>query len=190
VLNRYKVAELKNGYAFKSDNYVEKGHYQIVTIGNVQQGQLNIDEIKSIITLPPDIQNHQILEIDDILLSMTGNVGRVCMVPTTGLLLNQRVGKIIPHSIDHKFFYQLLNRNEFLITMQQSAVGGAQGNINASTIKSFVFFCPGNLKEQQKIASCLSSLDALITAQEDKLASLREHKKGLMQQLFPNLETL
>jgi len=189
-LNIEKVAELKNGYAFKSDNYVEKGHYQIVTIGNVQQGQLNIDEIKSIITLPPDIQNHQILEIDDILLSMTGNVGRVCMVPTTGLLLNQRVGKIIPHSIDHKFFYQLLNRNEFLITMQQSAVGGAQGNINASTIKSFVFFCPGNLKEQQKIASCLSSLDALITAQEDKLASLREHKKGLMQQLFPNLETL
>ena len=39
--------------------------------------------------------------------------------------------------------------------------------------------------EQQKIASCLSSLDDLITAQEGKLDALREHKKGLMQQLFP-----
>ena len=40
-------------------------------------------------------------------------------------------------------------------------------------------------KEQQKIADCLSSLDALIAAQADKLDALKAHKKGLMQQLFP-----
>lgn len=39
--------------------------------------------------------------------------------------------------------------------------------------------------EQQKIADCLSSLDALISAETDKLEALRDHKKGLMQQLFP-----
>ncbi|MEO5326997.1 MAG: restriction endonuclease subunit S [Magnetococcus sp. THC-1_WYH] len=39
--------------------------------------------------------------------------------------------------------------------------------------------------EQQKIADCLSSLDDLITAQEQKLELLKRHKKGLMQQLFP-----
>lgn len=39
--------------------------------------------------------------------------------------------------------------------------------------------------EQQKIAECLSSLDALIAAETDKLAALRDHQKGLMQQLFP-----
>lgn len=45
----------------------------------------------------------------------------------------------------------------------------------------------GNLSaiEQQKIAECLSSLDALIAAETDKRAALRNHKKGLMQQLFP-----
>jgi hypothetical protein len=42
-------------------------------------------------------------------------------------------------------------------------------------------------KEQQKIASCLSSLDALITAQAEKIEQLKLHKKGLMQGLFPNL---
>lgn len=41
------------------------------------------------------------------------------------------------------------------------------------------------MKEQQKIADCLSSLDALITAQADKIDALKTHKKGLMQQLFP-----
>ena len=42
-----------------------------------------------------------------------------------------------------------------------------------------------SLPEQQKIADCLSSLDDLITAQGQKLAHLKTHKKGLMQQLFP-----
>lgn len=40
-------------------------------------------------------------------------------------------------------------------------------------------------QEQQKIAACLSSLDELIAAHQDKLAALKEHKKGLMQHLFP-----
>lgn len=40
--------------------------------------------------------------------------------------------------------------------------------------------------EQQKIASCLASIDDLIAAQEQKVNLLKQHKKGLMQQLFPN----
>lgn len=41
------------------------------------------------------------------------------------------------------------------------------------------------VKEQHKIASCLSSLDDLIAAERQKLDALKAHKKGLMQQLFP-----
>jgi type I restriction enzyme S subunit len=44
--------------------------------------------------------------------------------------------------------------------------------------------------EKQKIADCLSSLDNLITAHTKKLEALKTHKKGLMQQLFPNPEAL
>jgi len=42
-----------------------------------------------------------------------------------------------------------------------------------------------SLKEQQKIADCLSSLDEYITAQTEKIEALKAHKKGLMQQIFP-----
>ena len=42
-----------------------------------------------------------------------------------------------------------------------------------------------NIKEQQKIADCLSSLEHLISTQSQKLETLQTHKKGLMQQLFP-----
>jgi len=47
---------------------------------------------------------------------------------------------------------------------------------------------PNNPKEQQKIAFCLSSLDALITAQAEQIAQLKLHKKGLMQGLFPKIK--
>ena len=42
--------------------------------------------------------------------------------------------------------------------------------------------------EQHRIASCLSSLDALIAAETQKHAALQRHKRGLMQQLFPSPE--
>jgi len=44
------------------------------------------------------------------------------------------------------------------------------------------------IEEQQRIANCLSALDARITAEADKLAALKTHKQGLMQQLFPSPE--
>jgi type I restriction enzyme S subunit len=45
-----------------------------------------------------------------------------------------------------------------------------------------------NADEQQRIADCLTSLDDLIAAQNQKLEVLKIHKKGLMQQLFPSSE--
>ena len=180
-----RVAQLGSGYAFKSSKYVNDGRYQIITIANVQKGKLTLESIKRIAELPSDIQQHQILKIGDILISMTGNVGRVCRVDTEGLLLNQRVGKLTPFGINKEFFYQLLQRDEFQNAMQSKAVGGAQGNLSTSDITEYVFSKPRDSDEQQKIADCLSSLDELIELQAKQLEALQTHKKGLMQQLFP-----
>lgn len=57
-------------------------------------------------------------------------------------------------------------------------------NITGADVAAFPIMLPG-LPEQQKIAACLSSLDDLITAQAQKIETLKKHKKGLMQQLFP-----
>ena len=45
---------------------------------------------------------------------------------------------------------------------------------------------PEKVEEQQEIADCLSAADHLIDVQSEKLAAVRAHKKGLMQQLFPS----
>jgi type I restriction enzyme S subunit len=183
------VARLRNGYAFKSAEYVEDGPYKIITIANVQQGNLAIESTKRMAVLPCDIQQHQVLSFGDILISMTGNVGRVCRVNAEGLLLNQRVGKLVPGTIDEAFFYQLLQGEDFRSTMQLKAAGGAQGNLSAGDIIEYAFNVPTEPAEQQKIAECLRSVDELIAAQAQKLNELKTHKKALMQQLFPSPET-
>jgi type I restriction enzyme S subunit len=67
------------------------------------------------------------------------------------------------------------------------AFGNAQQQLTVAEIKKFQFYYP-HPDEQQKIASCLASIDDLITAQTQKLAALKTHKQGLMQQLFPAQE--
>jgi type I restriction enzyme S subunit len=58
-------------------------------------------------------------------------------------------------------------------------------NITGSDIAKFPISLPA-LPEQQRIAACLSSFDTLITAETEKLETLKRHKRGLMQQLFPS----
>jgi type I restriction enzyme S subunit len=182
------VAYLRNGYAFKSAEYANDGSWQIITISNVQQGNLVIETTKRVAALPHDIQDHQILNLGDILISMTGNVGRVCRVTFEGLLLNQRVGKLVPAKIHDAFFYQVLQRDEFRTSMQLKAAGGAQGNLSAGDIMEYAFYIPTEFAEQQRIAACLNNLDDLITAEAQILDMLKAHKEGLMQQLFPSPE--
>lgn len=180
------VACLKNGYAFKSDTYVEKGKYKIVTIANVKNGEFDIHSCNTIDNLPNNVATHQNLKIGDIVISMTGNVGRVCLINQQNCLLNQRVGllEVFDNSIYKGFLYQTINSMQFEKAMILSAQGAAQPNIGKLDIESYIIAVP-TLAEQQKIAECLSSLDEEIAAEAQKADALKDHKKGLTQQLFP-----
>jgi type I restriction enzyme S subunit len=74
------------------------------------------------------------------------------------------------------------------INIQDFLTGMAQPKLNRGKLDIIPIPLPKNPKEQQKIASCLSSLDALITAQTERMEQLKLHKKGLMQGLFPKIE--
>lgn len=65
--------------------------------------------------------------------------------------------------------------------------GSAQPQITRTGFAPLVIFFPEPV-EQQRIADCLATLDDLIAAQTQKLETLKTHKKGLMQQLFPSTE--
>ncbi|HAU56246.1 MAG TPA: restriction endonuclease subunit S [Comamonadaceae bacterium] len=67
---------------------------------------------------------------------------------------------------------------------------GGQENLSQALIRDFPFSYPVDEMEQQRIADCLTSLDTLITAATQELETLKTHKKGLMQQLFPSAEAV
>ncbi|MBF0139491.1 MAG: restriction endonuclease subunit S [Magnetococcales bacterium] len=86
------------------------------------------------------------------------------------------------------FLLYLLNDGvEFSRFALMQKKGSTRTRLYLNTLSSWMTFLP-SCQEQQKIADCLSSLDELITAHAQKLVTLKAHKKGLMQQLFPSTE--
>jgi len=88
-------------------------------------------------------------------------------------------------SLLRNYLVFLLLSEKFLGYAIRSSDRGKIPKINREALLSYEAHVP-SVDEQRRIADCLSSLDDLIAAQSEKLESLRTHKYGLMQQLFPN----
>ena len=109
------IATLKNGYAFQSSKYNALGKWKILTISNVSgERYINDENCNCIINLPKDVQDYQVLKEGDILISLTGNVGRVSLCKAGDYLLNQRVGLLqLAKNVDPEFLYQVLSSRRF-----------------------------------------------------------------------------
>ena len=90
----------------------------------------------------------------------------------------------VADSYNVNFLYDYFARPEFYIELESLAVGTGSKRVHPETIYTLKVPFP-SLAEQTHIAAALSSLDNLITAHTDKLEALRQHKRGLMQGLFP-----
>ncbi len=82
------------------------------------------------------------------------------------------------------YLYQFIHTDRFVGNVLEKCTGSNYPAINSSDLSQISVQIP-KPNEQQKIASCLSSLDELIAAHSQKLDALKTHKKGLMQNLFP-----
>jgi type I restriction enzyme S subunit len=89
-----EVCDLISGYPFKGHTLNKIGQFGLVTIKNVQDGQFVQKTENFIDELPANLPDTIRLNIGDILMSLTGNVGRVCFVTGANYVLNQRVVKI------------------------------------------------------------------------------------------------
>ena len=126
------LIDIQSGFAFKSDTFVPSGRYRLITIKAVQDGYLTTygaDYIDN--PLPAKMPEYCKLALGDILLSLTGNVGRICIVDDVNLLLNQRVAKLQPINVaDRAFVYTLFRNMSFREQVVQLARGTAQLNLS------------------------------------------------------------
>lgn len=86
-----------------------------------------------------------------------------------------------------KYFF-LTHKGKQLLRIASPGGAGRNRTLGQKDFENLDILIPEKLKEQKRIADCLSSLDVMITEQVKKLDALKAHRKGLMQQLFPSPE--
>lgn len=83
------------------------------------------------------------------------------------------------------YLFQVIHTDKFVERVLAKCTGSSYPAINSSDLADVALPMPPTVREQQKIADCLRSLDEVIAAQGRKVAALKTYKQGLMQQLFP-----
>ena len=180
-----QVADIYGGYAFNSKTYISDGKYKIVTIGNVTGDKYISGDYNRIDILPDNIQEQQILNNGDILISLTGNVGRISIVDGDNYLLNQRVAKLnVKNNLIKAYIYQYLSNSSFEKDMSNAGQGAAQKNIKNEDILSYNIRIPTSQTYLEKIDGLLSIYDKLIANEERILANLYLQKSFLLNAMF------
>ncbi len=180
------MCDILNGYAFKSENYVSEG-VRIIRIANVQKGYI---EDSSPVFYPKDdpIISKYALFDSDLLLSLTGNVGRVALIEKEYLpaSLNQRVACIRikdENQIDKAFLFNYLNSDFFEQKCIQASKGVAQKNMSTEWLKEYEIPLP-DIETQKRIAALLNKVNNLISLRKQQLAKLDELIKARFVEMF------
>jgi type I restriction enzyme S subunit len=131
------------GHAFKSSTYAADGRFGIVTIKNVHDALFIAECSSRVIDTPNKMKAHCRLQTGDILLSLTGNVGRACVVVGKNLLLNQRVAKIDgKSSVPKSFVYWTFSNPDTMKELENLAYGVAQLNLSPVQLSGRPFVLP------------------------------------------------
>ncbi|EEJ72920.1 restriction endonuclease subunit S [Lactobacillus ultunensis] len=179
------VCDVLNGYAFKSKKYVSTG-IRIIRINNVQDGYI---EDKTPVFYPKEdehVSKYRLLA-DDVLVSLTGNVGRVAIINDEYLpaALNQRVAclRVKNSKVLKKYLFYFLNSKKFRSDCISSANGIAQKNISTKWLKKYKISIP-SIEEQRKKVAILSKLESAIKKKNEQINKINLLAKARFVEMF------
>lgn len=170
-----KVCKIQNGFAFKSNEYVDCG-IRVIRISDVQGGYISNKDKKY---YPIEFLSSLgcfILQVGELVMSLTGNPGRVAIITEehTPAALNQRVACLRPKScVKSRFLFYLFNSDAFASIAYQNSTGGGQKNLSTSWLATYLIPLPP-LPVQEEI---VRMLDAMSELQENLEKELEERRK-------------
>lgn len=170
-----------NGGSYEN-NVKEEGKYELITLKSINTSGKLINSKRYVdIEVPTLTKGTLVMILSE---QAPGLIGMTAIIPADNkYVLNQRVAEIRPSKkVECYFLSMAINRNQIYFSKQ--GAGTKVQNISKPNVENYEFLIPENF-EQQKIASSLSSLDAVITSEAEKIEQLKLHKKALMQCLFP-----
>ncbi len=173
-----------NGASHES-GVCDDGNYFLISLNSIDiNGNLK-NEIKRISYTDNSLKtNDLVMVLSDV---AHGNfLGLTDIIPNDKYVLNQRMAGLRIKDLNEanpQFIRYYINKSQKYF--KSKGQGSSQLNLSKSAVTDFPVLKPPKLREQQKIAACLSSLDEVITAESQKLDVLKDHKKGLQQNLLP-----
>ena len=170
------IFTFKSGYSFSSDLYEEFGKYKLLTIKNVQNTGINLNVDNYISILPKNVPDYCLLKTNDILMSLTGNVGRVGIMYANNCLLNQRVALAEPINIKLKAFVYFLLKSD-MIHKQYEMIANGSSQQNLSPIEAEKVIIAYNPKIATKFSTlCNNCLNTIVSnlAENQELINLRD----------------
>jgi type I restriction enzyme S subunit len=190
--NHYKlirINELTNlfsGYSFKSSKYASEGH-RVIRITNLQSGKIvdsdpvfyNISDEKSI--------KKFILRENDILVSLTGYVGKVGIIEKDLLpaVLNQRVACVRPKDpTSISYIFHLMNSNKFESLCIAHSSGSAQKNLSSNDLGRIKIPIPESNTEMLSITNKLQTIDSVKVRLKENLENILRVNKNIINNLF------
>jgi len=176
---------IKTGFPFDSKTFEIDGEYLVITNGNIQNESSFVDStLGNRINLFDSNLKEYVLNIDDILVTMDGTVGRTAKVFEKKQILAQRVGRLIANT-NAEFLYHYLNTGSFFKKMTVVSHGGTIKHISLLEISTFESYVPNDILEQTQIGDYFKELDGLIHLQERKLKKVSNLKKAMLEKMFP-----
>lgn len=182
-----EVCKISNGFAFKSDKYVSSDGGRVIRITNVQKGII-VDNDPKLYPFSElkNLENYKINE-GDIMMSLTGNVGRVGKFPKELLpaYINQRVCRIKSNSKNllDDYLYHFLNSDKFENDAVRNSAGAAQLNLSTNWLADYEIPLP-SLQTQQKIAAILDKADELRQYNKQLIAKYDALTQSLFLDMF------
>lgn len=189
---KYHTTSL-NGYAFKSDLYLDNNDgIPVIRIGDIKDN-IDFDMIKRVVS--KEEYEPYTINKNDILIALTGaTIGKTALYNSEKkAYLNQRVGVFRGKTIDNKFLYYGITSDMMKEYIRLQCDGSAQENIGNNEIGIFNISYP-KIQEQQKIASFLdkktAEFDTIINKKQSLITKLTEAKKSLISEVVTGKKKL
>ena len=179
------VCDILNGYAFKSDRYVKSG-IRVIRIANVQKGFIE-DNTPVFYSIDSSELEKYMLEENDLLISLTGNVGRVALLQKEMLpaALNQRGAclRLKTDMVNKFFLFHILNNDYFEQQCIQASNGVAQKNMSTEWLKDYEIPLY-SIEKQIEVVKILDKVRRIINSRTEEILKLDNLVRGRFVELF------
>lgn len=171
------IANLQNGYAFKSSDWLVDG-IPVVKIGAVKPSVVDLKNVSFVDSKFLKEKPNFILKSGDILIGLTGYVGEVGRVPPSQLtpMLNQRVARFLPEASFYAYIFCIGRQKEFKEFVENQAHGSAQANVSTKDVLTYPIVIPTmNLSAlfDENVGLILEKIDENLS-EIDTLTQLRD----------------